>query len=209
MKKNILPNISQKKKILIICEGDEEIRYLEKLKQLNVWHNKYDIILKNARGNGNIFLEYQNAYQIDSYDLVLIFCDTEKNPYKQFIELNNKINDFFGGRKVSENIVYYANPCTMQIVIKHFSNRILETNSKKSIPKIFEGLIDIERYKVIKEDSEKILNKITKENYCEMKERIDCMNIDFSNVGSTNFKILLDNLESANDKWIDKINDKL
>ena len=51
---NKLPNIVDKHKICIICEGNEEYAYLERLKDLEVWNNQYDISLVNARGNGNI-----------------------------------------------------------------------------------------------------------------------------------------------------------
>ncbi len=39
---NRLPNISDKYKICIICEGNEEYKYLERLKELSVWDDIYD-----------------------------------------------------------------------------------------------------------------------------------------------------------------------
>ena len=42
---NRLPNISDKHKICIICEGNEEYKYLERLKELHVWSDIYDISL--------------------------------------------------------------------------------------------------------------------------------------------------------------------
>lgn len=49
--KNRLPSLPQQTKICIICEGDEEYEYLDKLKELDVWNEKYDIVLENADGN--------------------------------------------------------------------------------------------------------------------------------------------------------------
>ena len=58
---NRLPQIFDKHKICIICEGNEEYEYLNRLKSLNVWNEKYEISLVNAGGNGNIPARYQSA----------------------------------------------------------------------------------------------------------------------------------------------------
>lgn len=73
---NRLPNISDKYRICIICEGNEEYKYLDKLIKLQVWSDAYSVFLVNAGGNGNIPARYQDRYQSDSYDVVLVFCDT-------------------------------------------------------------------------------------------------------------------------------------
>jgi hypothetical protein len=51
---NKLPKLFDKHKICVICEGNEEYQYLNKLKSLNVWDSQYEFILDNAEGNGNI-----------------------------------------------------------------------------------------------------------------------------------------------------------
>lgn len=75
----LLPPLKDNKKIYIICEGSEEYDYLNRLKILNVWSDIYDITLRDAKGNGNLYPIYQNVYQKGNYDLVVIVCDTEKN----------------------------------------------------------------------------------------------------------------------------------
>ena len=65
-------------------EGNEEYEYFERLKALKVWDAQYEIISDNAGGNGNIPARYQDSYQNGSYELVLVFCDTEKKPYEQY-----------------------------------------------------------------------------------------------------------------------------
>lgn len=40
-KTNRLPVFSDKHKICIICEGNEEYAYLDKIKSLNVWNDQY------------------------------------------------------------------------------------------------------------------------------------------------------------------------
>lgn len=46
--KNRLPIISDKQKICIICEGNEDYAYLDKLNSLNVWNDQYEFFLDNA-----------------------------------------------------------------------------------------------------------------------------------------------------------------
>ena len=91
--KNKVPFFSDKHKICIICEGNEEYEYLERLKYLSVWNAKYEISLVNAQSNGNIPARYQDRYQNGAYE-VLVFCDTEKKPYEQYKDIKSKINRF-------------------------------------------------------------------------------------------------------------------
>lgn len=51
---NKLPKLFDKHKICVICEGNEEYEYLERLKALKVWNSQYENISDNAGGNGNI-----------------------------------------------------------------------------------------------------------------------------------------------------------
>ena len=44
---NKLPFIPDNHKICIICEGNEEYEYLNRLKDLKVWNEQYDISLVN------------------------------------------------------------------------------------------------------------------------------------------------------------------
>lgn len=43
-----VPFISDNHKICIICEGNEEYKYLDRLKELKIWNKQYDISLENA-----------------------------------------------------------------------------------------------------------------------------------------------------------------
>lgn len=129
--KNKLPSIKSQTKICIICEGDEEYEYLERLKSLEMWNTKYDIILENADGNGNVPARYQDKYQNDSFDLVLMFCDTDRKPYEQYVDIKQKIDDFHGVEGAADMVLMYGNPCTMQIVIQHWKEICLKSPAKK------------------------------------------------------------------------------
>lgn len=87
---NKLPKFFDNHKICIICEGNEEYEYLNRLKNLKVWNEQYDISLVNAGGNGNIPARYQDRYQNGADELVLVFCDTEKKPHEQYEDIKRK-----------------------------------------------------------------------------------------------------------------------
>ena len=91
---NKLPRFFDNHKICIICEGNEEYEYLNRLKNLKVWNEQYDISLVNAGGNGNIPARYQDRYQNGADKLVLVFCDTERNHMSSMRTLNVKLMSF-------------------------------------------------------------------------------------------------------------------
>lgn len=128
--RNKIPKFSDKHKICIICEGNEEYEYLERLKALKVWNDQYDISLVNACGNGNIPARYQDRYQNGSYEVVLVFCDTDKKPYEQYEDIKRKINEFHGVDNAADEVVIFGNPCTMQIIVKHWADANLRSPAK-------------------------------------------------------------------------------
>ena len=206
---NRFPNVSDKYRICIICEGNEEYKYLEKLIKLNVWSNSYSISLVNAGGNGNIPARYQDRYQSDSYDVVLVFCDTEKKPYEQYSDIKRKINEFHGTENAADEVVIFANPCTMQIVIKHWSDEIIKTAAKPVNAPLIEKYTGVMNYKAREDQIDKVMNSISVENYIQMKKRVSKACADDTELGSSNIIGLLGYLESSDSNWIRQINDKL
>lgn len=201
--------ISQKDKICIICEGNEEYDYFEKLKSLGVWNERYEFSLENAEGNGNIPARYQDKYQNGSYDLVLIFCDTEKKPYEQYDEIKAKINAFHGIDNVADEIIIFGNPCTMQIVLLHITSVSLKSPAKKTNSPLIKACFGVDNYKGRKDQRDALYAQITKENYYDMCQRIKNLPVEDTTVGSSNFLKYIDNFSSASDDWIDTINSKL
>ena len=74
-----LPIVLHKHKICIICEGDEESDYQSCLKSLNVWNDNYEVVLDNAKGNGNIPDRYQDRYQSVLLKLFLFSVTQKEN----------------------------------------------------------------------------------------------------------------------------------
>ena len=203
---NRLPKIFKGSRICIICEGDEEYEYLEKLISLDVWSKEYCFQLENAGGNGNIPARYQDKYQNGAYDLVLLFCDTDRKPYEQYVDIKRKIDEFHGVENAADKVVIYGNPCTMQIIIEHWGDVWLcSNNKKKNVPVIYD-LTGIEGYKGRKEQRRKLFSQITTENYQEMRERIKQIPWDDTVEGSTNFGRFLDYFSSDEGERIKTIN---
>ena len=83
---------------------------------LGVWNEEYCFVLENAEGNGNIPARYQDKYQNGAYDLVSVFCDTDRKPYEQYVDIKRKINEFHGIENAADQVIIFGNPCTMQII---------------------------------------------------------------------------------------------
>ncbi len=207
--RNRLPDFSNKHKICVICEGNEEYAYLKRLIYLAVWNKKYDIYLVNAGGNGNIPARYQDRYQNGSYELVLIFCDTEKKTYEQYEDIKRKINEFHGVDDAADEVIIFGNPCTMQIISKHWTKEILKTPAKGVNASLIKEYTKVENYKGRADQINRIMEYITKENYLEMSKRVKELLLHDSVVGSTNFKRFIDFLEGEDGRWIENINNKL
>lgn len=207
--KSRLPSFLSKNKICIICEGDEEYDYLSRLNELGVWNEQYDVSLDNADGNGNIPARYQDRYQNGSFEIVLVFCDTEKKPYEQYEDIKRKINEFHGVDNVAEEILIYGNPCTMQIILEHWTDVRLRTPAKKINAPIIKEFTGVENYKGKKDQRKKVMEHITVENFQDMFSRICKMENDDAVVGSSNFDNLVKYLSADDDRWINEINRRL
>ena len=200
------PIINNKHKICIIVEGFEEFFYLNRLLELDVWNSNYLFAVINAKSASNIFPRYQDAYSNDKYELIIVFCDTDRNPYIQYVLIKNKIDDFHHSKKASKSVVIFANPCTMQIILSHFGDISLSTQAKKVNASFIEKLTGVKHYSAKEEQIKTICNMIYKRSYEVMKERVRKINFEDSKCPSTNFSIFLDNFESSDERWIDKIN---
>lgn len=143
---NKLPKFLDNHKICIICEGNEEYEYLNRLKNLKVWNEQYDISLVNAGGNGNIPARYQDRYQNGADELVLVFCDTEKKPHEQYEDIKRKINEFHGVDSAANEVIIFGNPCTMQIISKHWTNENLKSPAKPVNAPLIKEYTGVEKY---------------------------------------------------------------
>ena len=196
------------KRICIICEGYEELEYIETLKSKAVFSNKYDFITVNAKSINTIVARYQEKYQSDSYSLVLIFCDTDKGPSKEYKEIKQKINEFHD-KNVADDIIIFGNPCTMQIILSHFAEIKLTSQSKAINSKYIKKYVAIDNYKATDEQRKELFSKIKRSNYEKMKENVAKLSTNDNITSSTNILKFIKNFENPDDSWIDEINKKL
>ena len=207
--KNRTPKITFQEKVCIICEGPEEYEYLNRLKQLDVWNPIYQVTLENADGNGNIPARYQDKYQNGDYDVILVFCDTDKKPFEQYNDIKRKINEFHGVDDAADHVIIYGNPCTMQIVLQHWDNVALTSSAKKVNAPIIEKYTGVTGYKGRADQRKAINDQITKENYIEMKQRAMQLVKDDTVAGSSNIYKFISNLEGDDLRWISDLNNAL
>lgn len=206
---NRLPNIPNKHKICVICEGNEEYEYINRLKELKVWNEQYEISLVNAEGNGNIPARYQDRYQNGVYEAVLIFCDTDKKPYEQYDDIKRKINEFHGIDNAANEIIIFGNPCTMQIILKHWTDEVLKSQAKQVNAPLIEKYTRVKGYKGKGNQIKEVMEQITSENYRVMCERLNLLEQNDSIIGSSNFSKIIEWFESEDCDWIGKINEIL
>ena len=200
--------ITKGKKICIICEGYEEYDYIDTLKNKGVFSGKYDLKPINVKSINNIVPRYQEKFQSDSYSLVLIFCDTDKGPSNKYKEIKQKINEFHEA-DIANDIVIFGNPCTMQIILSHFAEIKLKSQSKSVNANYIEELIGIQNYKATEEQRKELFSKIKRDNYDTMKENVRKLSTNDEDTSSTNILKFIERFENDNDSWIDKINSRL
>ena len=196
---------SEVHRILVICEGDEEFKYFNRLIELNVWCNSYVFKPLNVKSASNIPARYQDAYQNNRYEMILVFCDTDKAPFREYSKIKSKINAFLGKRNAADKIIIFANPCSMQIILSHFDDVSLKNQGKKTNATIIEKLTGIKGYDAHEEQIDAICRKIFQRSYPDMKKRVEAIYFPDTTSGSTNFIVFLDRFENDNTKWITDI----
>ncbi len=200
-----VPLIIQRHRICVICEGNEDYQYFKQLISLKCWDEAYSFTTINAKGASRIPARFQNEYQNDMYEIILVFCDTDKAPYREYAQVREKINLFLGRRKAFDKLVIFANPCTMQIVLLHFGDVSLKKQGKKTNSKIIEELTGIQDYDAHDEQIRELCSKINRTNYLKMKKRLESLSDSDTVSGSTNISLYLQRFERGDDHWISEI----
>lgn len=201
-----IPKLKLTKRICIICEGYEEYDYLEKLKSLNKWNNIYDFSLINVKGAGNIPARYQEKYSMDNYDVVLVFCDTDQTPNKDYDKIKEKIDDIHGVKDAAKSVIIFENPCTMQVMLMHYDEILLSSPKKSDNKKHIKRLTGVKQYKAKAKQRQDLYNNVTEENYETMKENVSNLSRIDTIINSSNFDIFMNFFEGENTSWIEDIN---
>ena len=171
-----------------------------------MWSDVYDVALVNAEGNGNIPARYQDRYQNGSYEVVLVFCDTERKPYEQYDDIKRKINDFHGVDNAADEVVILGNPCTLQIISKHWTSDTIKKATKAANAPLIEKFTGVKGYKGRADQIDKVMESINTYNYVNMRERVLKLSRDDHMNGSSNFCHLVQELETSETQWMTRIN---
>ena len=204
-----LPPIKTSTKILIICEGAEEYDYLCRLRALNVWSHDFGVEVKNAHSIDKIADLYEYYYSLDSYKLIVVFCDTEKAPYNQFLAMQTKIQNFHDKKKITDHLVFFANPCTMQIILSHFDKVTLKSNDKSENADLIRKLTGVKDYRAMEKQRKAIMDKLSPENYKAMEDRITELSPDYRSIPGSNAITLFSALDAGNMEWVKSIIKKI
>lgn len=170
---------------------------------------QYEIVPLNAEGNGNIPARYQNRYQNGSDELVLVFCDTEKKPHEQYEDIKHKINEFHGVDDAASKVIIFGNPCTMQIIAKHWTEKILKSPAKSVNAPLIEECTGVKNYKGRADQIQEVMKCVTAENYADMRRRMRTLETEDSVSGSSNFEKFIKRFESDDISWIEEINEQI
>lgn len=200
-----LPALDKKHKVCVICEGYEDEAYFNRLLELCVWSSAYEFSLLNAKSASNIPPMFQDTFQNDRYEIILVFCDTDKYPHREYVQIKKKINDFLNKQKAASRLIIFANPCTMQIILSHFGDVSLKTQSKHANAGEIEKWTGVKDYDAHEDQIKMICSKIFRRSYAAMKQRVAAINFSDTTLCSTNFSVFLERFENEDTKWISAI----
>lgn len=200
-----LPVLDRKHKVCVICEGYEDVAYFNRLLELGVWSSTYEFTPMNAKSASNIPAMFQDTFQNNRYEIILVFCDTDKAPYREYAQIKKKINSFLDKQKAAGKLVIFANPCTMQIILSHFGDVSLKNQGKKTNAVEIERWTGVKDYDAHEDQIKEICGKIFRRSYEGMKQRVASINFTDTTSCSTNFIIFLERFENENTKWISTI----
>ncbi len=208
MSKSGPPIHSKPIRITIICEGLEEYMLIKKYVSLHVWNSHITIKPVNAGSISKIPKMYKSFRRSNPYGLTLIFCDAGLNNVIQsrrdYETVISVVEEY--GQDPSK-IISYGNPCTMQIVLAHFTDQHIKSEQKSKNARLIEQCTGVKNYDGSLPKINELMRHITKDNYQIMKDNIKCLNKNYQTSNSTNFIELLVNLESDNIEWIQQYNE--
>lgn len=163
----------------------------------------------NAGGNGNIPARYQDRYQNGADELVLVFCDTEKKPHEQYEDIKRKINEFHGVDSAANEVIIFGNPCTMQIISKHWTDENLKSPAKPVNSPLIKKYTGVENYKGRADQIQKVMEQVTAENYKDMSRRVKKLETIDTITGGSNFGRFIELFEGGDVGWIYEINNRI
>ncbi len=196
-----------RKRVLILAEGYEEKYYIDKIISFPCMSKSYYFEpVINLKGNGQIIPRYQYLFQLNKYDLILVFGDGD-NGSDQFIRIIEGLGKLiFGDENKGRLVFIFVNPVTMQIILSHFEKVCLTHKAKMKNRSEIERITGIKDYDAKEEQIKELVGMINLKNYSMMKENIKDLSIDYKECPSSNILSFLEKFENDDSSWIDEIN---
>lgn len=123
--------------------------------------------------------------------------------------IKRKINEFHGIDTAADEVIMFGNPCTMQIITKHWTETFIKPPAKPVNAPLIEEFTGVKNYKGRADQIAAVMEHITAENYADMRERVSDLGTRDTVVGSSNFGRFMELFGSKDAGWIDEINDEL
>ena len=113
---------------------------------------------------------------------------------------------FHGVNNAADAVIIFGNPCTMQIILKHWTDENLKSPVKPVNAPLIKKYTGVENYKGRADQIEEVMEYVTVENYKDMSRRVKDLDSDDSITGSSNFGKFIKLFESDDSGWIEIIN---
>ncbi len=198
-----LTDRKSQRRVCLILEGFEEYYYFKRLLSLGVFSSVYDITLINAKSASSIPAKYQDALASDSYSIVLIVCDMDRRP-KEYEMILQGVKDIIGDN-CGEKVIVFTRPCTLQVILYHFGDVTLTTQSKKSARADVQRLTGVANYDAHQDQLERICQGIYRKSWNDMCKRLKSLSTDSHDIPSSNMWVLFERLSSDDFAWIDEM----
>ena len=109
----------------------------------------------------------------------------------------------------ANEVIIFGNPCTMQIISKHWTDEKLKSPAKLVNAPLIKEYTEVENYKGRADQIQEVMKHVTEKNYVDMCHRVSNLESDDSVIGSSNFGKFIKLFESNDSGWIEGINRKL
>ncbi len=106
----------------------------------------------------------------------------------------------------ANEVIMFGNPCTMQIISKHWTDENLKSPAKPINAPLIREYTGVENYKGRADQIEQVMKHITKENYVDMRRWVSELEVNDLVTGSSNFGKFIKLFESDDSEWIDEVN---
>ena len=179
----------------LLVEGEEEEDYWRRLQNLGLILDEKRLTVINAKSINKIPAKFHEKYASGRYYAVFVFCDTDQG----YAEVRRVVENTVGEGAAAE-LVFFASPCSMTILLAHFSKDELVTtktvNKKKNGALLKDlGVTFDGDYDAKEEQRSAIMKQINRQNYQRMKEFISSLSRVDTQTPSTNIVRLLSMIE--------------